>query len=121
MPLFCVAGSCRCFLPPPCARTAIHRRPELYSEAQASDRPPGPEPPRALTATRARETSAARALRRAARRAAARERKTTPEGDSRVVTLEKEDPFSSPQLKLEKSTGMEDMLQGAARDPGVRK
>ena len=39
------------------------------------------------------------------------ERKTTLEGDSRVVTLEKEDPFSSPQLKLEKSTGMEDMLR----------
>ena len=28
------------------------------------------------------------------------ERKTTLEGDSRVVTLEKEDPFSSPQIKL---------------------
>ena len=39
------------------------------------------------------------------------ERKTTLEGDSRVVTLEKEDPFSSPQLQLEKSTGMEDMLR----------
>ena len=63
------------------------------------------------------------AVRRAARRAGVEtlyaapraerrsERKTTLEGDSRVVTLEKEDPFSSPQLKLEKSTGMEDMLR----------
>ncbi len=64
------------------------------------------------TARRALDSDAGVETLYAAPRAERRgERKTTLEGDSRVVTLEKEDPFSSPQLKLEKSTGMEDMLR----------
>jgi len=39
------------------------------------------------------------------------ERKTTLEGDSRVVTLEKTMDIGDPQLKLQKETGMEDMLK----------
>ena len=97
--VLCIISCSVGFLPhvPARARSPSTARIELYSEAQASGRPDAPAPPLELYA-------APRAERRG-------ERKTTLEGDSRVVTLEKEDPFSSPQLKLEKSTGMEDMLR----------
>ena len=95
--VLCIISCSVGFLPhvPARARSPSTARRALDGDAEA--RPDAPAPPHELYA-------APRAERRS-------ERKTTLEGDSRVVTLEKEDPFSSPQLKLEKSTGMEDMLR----------
>ena len=87
---YCCVG----FLP---RAPAPPRSPSTARRVLDSDADARPAPPHELYA-------APRAERRG-------ERKTTLEGDSRVVTLEKEDPFSSPQLQLEKSTGMEDMLR----------
>ena len=110
--VLCIISCSVGFLPhvPARARSPSTARTELYSEAQASDRPDAPAPPHELYAAPCPERGVETlyAAPRAERRS---ERKTTLEGDSRVVTLEKEDPFSSPQLKLEKSTGMEDMLR----------
>ena len=92
--LWTVNYCCVGFLP---RAPAPPRSPSTVRRVLDSDADARPAPPHELYA-------APRAERRG-------ERKTTLEGDSRVVTLEKEDPFSSPQLKLEKSTGMEDMLR----------
>ena len=95
--VLCIISCSVGFLPhvPARPRSPSTARRALDGDAEA--RPDAPVPPPELYA-------APRAERRG-------ERKTTLEGDSRVVTLEKEDPFSSPQLQLEKSTGMEDMLR----------
>ena len=92
--LWTVNYCCVGFLP---RAPAPPRSPSTARRALDGDADARPAPPHELYA-------APRAERRG-------ERKTTLEGDSRVVTLEKEDPFSSPQLQLEKSTGMEDMLR----------
>lgn len=79
-------------------RVAVRRASE--ADVRASARPDdadAPAPPHELYA-------APRAERRS-------ERKTTLEGDSRVVTLEKTLDIGDPQLKLQKETGIEDMLR----------
>ena len=98
------------FLPHVPARARSPSTARRALEGDAAARPDAPAPPHELyAAPRAeRGVEPLYAAPRAERRS---ERKTTLEGDSRVVTLEKEDPFSSPQLTLEKSTGMEDMLR----------
>ena len=96
------------------AITHVPAPPSTARTFTAPARQEGATPRRAPTSRRGRAVTRERGVEplyaapRAERRS---ERKTTLEGDSRVVTLEKEDPFSSPQLKLEKSTGMEDMLR----------
>ena len=91
--------------------------PSAAASARARPGEPATRASRRCTRQRDQRAGAAESRPRAERgvRAAPRERAASARRRSRrlprVVTLKKEDPSSSPQLKLEKSTGMEDMLR----------